>query len=65
MVTLAVPGALGTIGNILFTLTTRIRFTEPVDPRLVWAKMREVTDAPAGYAWPTPGEQRPDTPVSQ
>ncbi|HME78390.1 MAG TPA: hypothetical protein VKI00_22905 [Mycobacterium sp.] len=30
------------------TLTTRIRFTAPIDPRMVWAKACEVVNAPEG-----------------
>jgi hypothetical protein len=31
------------------TLTTRVRFLAPVDPRLIWAEVRELLDAPADY----------------
>ena len=33
------------------SLTTRIRFTEPIDPRVVWAKVLTMIDTPADYTW--------------
>lgn len=33
------------------TMTTRIRFTEPVDPRMVWMATRIAISAPVGYTW--------------
>lgn len=33
------------------SLDTYIRFLEPVDPRTVWAAMREVIEAPSNYTW--------------
>ena len=33
------------------TLTTRVRFTGPVDPRAVWDYARELINAPDNYAW--------------
>ena len=32
-------------------LTTRIRFTEPIDPRKVWARVLEQIKPPADYKW--------------
>ncbi len=33
------------------TLTTRIRFTEPVDPRHIWERVQAAIGAPDGYTW--------------
>lgn len=33
------------------SLTTRVRFLAPLDPRLIWAKVRELLDAPAEYRY--------------
>ena len=33
------------------SLTTRIRFTEPVDPREVWNKVLTFIDPPGDYQW--------------
>lgn len=33
------------------SLKTRIRFTEPVDPREVWAKTLEMIEPPDDYTW--------------
>ncbi len=33
------------------SLTTRIRFTEPADPREVWAKVITLISAPDDYQW--------------
>ena len=33
------------------TLTTRVRFTEPIDPRTVWNRVRELINAPENYRW--------------
>lgn len=32
-------------------LDTRIRFTAPIDPRIVWHELCQTIDAPADYAW--------------
>lgn len=33
------------------SLTTRIRFTEPIDPRAVWDRVTSMIDTPADYTW--------------
>ena len=33
------------------TLTTKVRFLAPIDPRLVWAKVAELVNAPDDYRW--------------
>ena len=33
------------------SFTTRIRFTEPIDPRAVWARITPLVQAPADYKW--------------
>lgn len=42
------------------SLTTRVRITEPVDPREVWAQVLELINPPADYKWshvPTGGNE--------
>lgn len=42
------------------SLDTHIRFLQPVDPRLAWAVMRRVIEAPAEYMWDRhPAKQAP------
>ena len=33
------------------SMTTAVRFCEPIDPRQVWDTVRSVIDAPAGWQW--------------
>ena len=47
----SVDRGLDAIGRPAMTFTTRIRFTEPVDPRAVWGKVAALVNAPDGYRW--------------
>lgn len=38
------------------SLTTTIRFLDPIDPRAVWSAMATIIEAPAGYWWHTTGK---------
>jgi hypothetical protein len=33
------------------TLTTKVRFTEPIDPRKVWAQILQLINPPTDYQW--------------